>query len=79
MLNKNTPFDLVYNDKSAEFIDRYLGVDKPLIERMQQLKKLYFPIFETILDQYKPDTTHHYTQPLSRRPPGSKDIIPGRD
>ena len=52
LLNKNTPFDLVYNDKSAEFIDRYLGVDKPLIERMQQLKKLYFPIFETILDQY---------------------------
>ncbi len=52
LLNKKTPFDLIYNHKSAEFIDRYLGVDKPLIERMQQLKKLYFPIFETILDQY---------------------------
>ena len=52
LLNKNTPFDLIYNDKSAEFIDRYLGVDRPLIEKMQQLKKLYFPIFETLLDQY---------------------------
>tara|TARA_B110000459_G_scaffold195263_1_gene235713 strand:- start:1681 stop:2991 length:1311 start_codon:yes stop_codon:yes gene_type:complete len=51
-LDKNTPMDLVYNDKVQVFIDGYLGRNKTLISRMKGLAPYYFPMFERELDQY---------------------------
>jgi membrane-bound lytic murein transglycosylase D len=51
-LDKNTPMDLVYNDKVQVFIDNYLGRNKSLISRMKGLTPYYFPMFERELDQY---------------------------
>ena len=51
-LDKNTPMDLVYNDKVQVFIDSYLGRNKALISRMKGLTPYYFPMFERELDQY---------------------------
>ena len=52
LLDKNTPMDLVYNDKVQVFIDSYLGRNKALISRMKGLTPYYFPMFERELDQY---------------------------
>ena len=52
LLDKNTPMDLVYNDKVQVFIDSYLGKNKALISRMKGLTPYYFPMFERELDQY---------------------------
>ena len=49
-LDKNTPMDLVYNDKVQVFIDSYLGRNKALISRMKGLSPYYFPMFERELD-----------------------------
>ena len=51
-LDKNTPMDLVYNDKVLVFIDSYLGRNKALISRMKGLSPYYFPMFERELDLY---------------------------
>ena len=51
-LDKNTPMDLVYNDKVQVFIDSYLGRNKALISKMKGLAPYYFPMFERELDQY---------------------------
>ena len=51
-LDKNTPMDLVYNDKVQVFIDSYLGRNKALISRMKGLAPYYFPLFERELDRY---------------------------
>ena len=51
-LDNKTPMDLSYNEKVQPFIDNYLGINRALIERMQGLKKLYFPLFEQKLDKY---------------------------
>ena len=51
-LDKNTPMDLVYNDKVQVFIDSYLGRNKALISRMKCLSPYYFPMFERELDLY---------------------------
>ena len=52
ILNAKSPMDLSHNDKVQTFIDSYLGKNKALISKMQGLKELYFPLFESILDQY---------------------------
>ena len=51
-LDKNTPMDLVYNDKVQVFINSYLGRNKALISRMKGLTPYYFPMFERALDHY---------------------------
>ena len=51
-LDKETPMDLVYNDKVQVFIDSYLGRNKALISRMKGLAPYYFPLFEQHLDKY---------------------------
>ena len=51
-LDKNTPMDLVYNDKVQVFIDSYLGRNKALISRMKGLAPYYFPMFERELDLF---------------------------
>ena len=51
-LDNKTPMDLSYNEKVQPFIDNYLGRNRALIERMQGLKNMYFPLFEQKLDKY---------------------------
>tara|TARA_B110000090_G_scaffold175762_1_gene198073 strand:+ start:3825 stop:5165 length:1341 start_codon:yes stop_codon:yes gene_type:complete len=51
-LDKNSPMDLMYNDKVQVFIDSYLGRNKALISRMKGLSPYYFPMFERELDLY---------------------------
>ena len=52
-LDKQTPFDLVYNDEVKQFIDLYAVRKSKLTERIMGLSELYFPIFEQMLDKYK--------------------------
>ena len=51
-LDKNSPMDLVYNDKVQIFIESYLGRNKALVSRMMGLAPYYFPMFERQLDLY---------------------------
>jgi len=51
-LDRETPMNLVYNDKVQPFIDSYLGRNKALIARMQGLAPYYFPMFEQQLDKF---------------------------
>jgi len=53
VLDENSPMDLAYNEKVHPFIENYIGRNKALISRMQDLKNLYFPLFEEQLDKYK--------------------------
>ena len=53
LLDANSPIDLLYNDKVHPFIESYLVKNKALISRMLGLKKLYFPLFESLLDSYE--------------------------
>jgi len=52
-LDANSPMELAYNDKVHPFIESYIGRNKALISRMLGLKKLYFPLFESLLDSYE--------------------------
>jgi len=52
-LDANSPMDLAYNDKIHPFIESYLVKNRALISRMLGLKKLYFPLFESLLDNYE--------------------------
>jgi membrane-bound lytic murein transglycosylase D len=52
-LDASSPMDLAYNDKVRPFIESYLGRNKALISRMLGFKKLYFPLFESLLDSYE--------------------------
>ena len=52
-LDANSPMDLAYNDKVHPFIESYLGRNRALISRMLGFKKLYFPLFESLLDSYE--------------------------
>ncbi len=51
-LDKQTPFNLVYNDDVKQFIDLYSLRKSRLTERIMGLSELYFPIFEQMLDKY---------------------------
>ncbi len=51
-LDAKTPMDLAYNEKVLPFIKSYIGKNKAIISRMQGLKELYFPLFESQLDKY---------------------------
>ncbi|MDG1283523.1 MAG: transglycosylase SLT domain-containing protein, partial [Flavobacteriales bacterium] len=52
-LDASSPMDLAYNDKVHPFIESYLGRNRALISRMLGFKKLYFPLFESLLDSYE--------------------------
>ena len=51
-LDENTPFELQYNKKVKAFINLYAVRKKGLTEQVLGLSEYYFPMFETILDQY---------------------------
>jgi membrane-bound lytic murein transglycosylase D len=52
LLNASTPFDLIYNEQVQKFIDFYGYRRRGSVARMLGLGRLYFPIFEEMLDKY---------------------------
>ncbi|MFO7723035.1 MAG: transglycosylase SLT domain-containing protein [Bacteroidales bacterium] len=51
-LNSTTPFDLLYNAQVQKFIDFYAYRRRASVQRMLGLGRLYFPLFEQMLDKY---------------------------
>jgi len=52
VLNRNTPFDLVYNDYVKGFIKLYADRRRVLTSNLLGLAPFYFPMFEEVLDRY---------------------------
>ena len=52
LLNRNTPFDLTYNDYVKSFIKLYSERRRVLTSNMLGLAPFYFPMFEEVLDKY---------------------------
>ena len=52
MLDITTPFELVYNDQVQRFIDFWAYRRRPLVSNMLGMGRLYFPLFEEMLDKY---------------------------
>lgn len=52
LLNRNTPFDLTYNDYVKSFIKLYAERRRVLTSNMLGLAPFYFPMFEEVLDKY---------------------------
>ena len=50
-LNKVSPVELVYNAEVRKYIDLYTGPRREEMARIIGLSRLYFPIFEEILDR----------------------------
>ncbi|MCC6600733.1 MAG: lytic transglycosylase domain-containing protein, partial [Crocinitomicaceae bacterium] len=51
-LDKNTPFDLVYNSTVQGFIDLYAVRRRDITTKVLGLSELYFPVFEECLAKY---------------------------
>jgi len=51
-LNRNSPFEFVYNEDVKHYIERYTKKPNCLSRRALGLSKLYFPLFEELLDKY---------------------------
>lgn len=51
-LNKNTPFELTYNEYVSTYIDVYVYRKRNLTEACMGLSAYYFPIFEEALDKH---------------------------
>lgn len=51
-MNKLTPFDLVYNKRTAAFINLYAVKRREQTAKLLGLKYYYFPMMEEILDKY---------------------------
>ena len=52
-LDRNSPFDLVYNQTVQGFIDLYAVRRRELTSKVMGLSELYFPLFEECLAKYK--------------------------
>ena len=52
-LNSKSPFPYVYNKAVKEYIDVYAVRKRKLTSRVLGIAKLYFPMFEEVLDMYK--------------------------
>lgn len=52
LLNRNTPFDLTYNDYVKSFIKLYADKRRTLTSNVLGLAPFYFPMFEEVLDRY---------------------------
>lgn len=51
-LDKNTPFELVFNPEVRRYIEVYTTKRREQVSRMLGLAPYYFPLFETALDAY---------------------------
>lgn len=52
VLNGTTPFDFVYNGQVQKYIDFYAYRRRGSVSNMLGLGRLYFPLFEEMLDRY---------------------------
>lgn len=52
MLNSTTPFEFEYNAQVKRYIDFYAYRRRASLSRMLGLGRLYFPLFEEMLDKY---------------------------
>ncbi len=52
ILNKNTPFKLVFNNEVKGFIDLYANRRRLTTAKVLGLSDMYFPIFEEMLDKH---------------------------
>lgn len=52
VLDKDTPFDLVYNSTVQGFVDLYAVRRRDITSRVLGMSQLYFPIFEEYLAKY---------------------------
>lgn len=53
LLDKDTPFDLVYNSTVQGFVDLYAVRRRDITSRVLGMSQLYFPIFEEYLAKYE--------------------------
>jgi membrane-bound lytic murein transglycosylase D len=51
-LNQTTPMELTYNAVVARYIELYANRKRALTAKMLGLSKIYFPMFEEMLDKY---------------------------
>jgi len=51
-LDRQTPFELTYNNTVKDYIELYAVRKRNLTSRMLGLAELYFPMFEEMLDKY---------------------------
>jgi len=51
-LDYQSPFDLSYNDAVKQYILLYSVRKRELVSRIMAMSKLYFPMFEQLLDKY---------------------------
>lgn len=51
-MDRESPFNLVYNKPVKAYIDAYLGKNREKVGRLLGLAELYFPMFEEMLDRY---------------------------
>ncbi|MEO6884413.1 MAG: LysM peptidoglycan-binding domain-containing protein [Bacteroidia bacterium] len=51
-LDAQSPFDLAYNDAVKQYILLYAVRRRDLVSRIMAMSKLYFPMFEELLDKY---------------------------
>lgn len=51
-LNRQTPFDLQYNEDVKRYIQLYGVCKREQVSRMMGLAEYYFPLFEPVLDKY---------------------------
>ncbi|MBN2481962.1 MAG: transglycosylase SLT domain-containing protein [Bacteroidales bacterium] len=51
-LNMTTPVELDFNEEVKRYIEVYLGPRKAELERIIGLSKLFFPVFDEVLDRY---------------------------
>lgn len=52
VLDRNTPFDLVYNNTIQGFIDLYAARRRDISRKVLGMSELYFPMFEEYLAKY---------------------------
>ena len=51
-LDRNSPFDLVYNESVKAYIDAYAVRNRDKVSRLLGMAEFYFPLFEETLDRY---------------------------
>ena len=74
-LDESSPMDFTYNKYIQFYIDRYLGRDLRLINRMLKISEYYFPMMEQQLDKFQIPLELKYLsivesciQPKSKKP-----------
>ncbi len=80
-MNRNTPIELTYNQYVKDFVQLYAVRKRGLTSRALGLSKIYFPIFEEMLDKYNMPLELKYLavvesalNPTAQSPVGAKGL-----